>query len=128
MKSYISTSDIPALAHALSLLSVLLEIAPAKTYPAIESGYLKDIYLIAHSPLLAGSSLDSLLGFFSQLVQADSQIAPHVITSVTFPLANTSKGDASYGNVAKVIRVVVERHQGLAAGTIAEFSKALKVS
>lgn len=128
LKSYISTSDIPLLSHALTILALLLQLAPSKTYPAVESGYLPSIYTVAHSPLLTGTSLDSLLSFFARLVQADSEIATHVIPSLTIPLVKTSKGDASYSNVAKCIRVVVECHPGLAAGTTTEFSKALRVS
>lgn len=128
MKPYISINDISYLSHALSILALLLDLSPQLTYPAVESEFLKDVCLIAHSPLITGSSLDSLLLFFASLVQADSQIATHVIPNLTLPLANEKKSDTSYGNVAKCIGTIVRCHPSLAAGTIAEFSKALKVS
>ena len=128
MKPYITTNDISLLSHALSVIALLLRLSPSQTYPAVETEYLKDIYLIAHSPLLTGTSLDSLLSFFAALVQADTQIATHVIPNLTIPLQKTKKGDASFSNIAKCIGVIVKCHPSLAAGTTAEFSKALKVS
>lgn len=128
MKPYISTNDISLFSHALLILALLLDISPQLTYPAVESEFLKDIYNIAHSPLISGTSLESLLLFFASLVQADNQIATHVIPSLTLPLAKEKKADTSYSNVAKCIGTIVRCHHGLAAGTIAEFSKALRVS
>lgn len=127
MKPYISTQDISLLASALSILACLMQLSPPLTYPAVESEYLSDIYNIAHSPLVTGVSLDALLVFFAALVEADSQIATHVIPNLTIPLQKTNKNEASYSNVAKCIGTVVRSHTSLAAGTIAEFSKALKV-
>ncbi|KAI5120871.1 hypothetical protein M0805_008243 [Coniferiporia weirii] len=126
MKPYISTNDISLLSQALLILTLLLQLAPPLAYPAVESEYLKDICIIAHSPLLSGSSLDALLAFFASLVQADTEIATHVIPNLTLPLQHEKKSDASYANVAKCIGVIIRCHQSLAAGTIAEFSKALK--
>ena len=128
MKPYITTNDIALLSHALSVLSLLLQLAPEQTYPSVESVYLKDIYNIAHSPLLSGSSLDALLFFLARLVEADTEIATHVIPSLTIPLQKEKKGDASYANVAKCIGIIIRCHPSLAAGTIAEYSKALKVT
>lgn len=128
MKPYISTNDIALLSHALSVLALLLQVAPEQTYPAVETEYLKDIYNIAHSPLLSGASLDALLLFFARLVEADDEIATHVIPSLTIPLQKQKKGDASYSNIAKCIGIIVRCHPSLAAGTIAEFSRALKVT
>lgn len=126
MKPYITTNDISLLSHALSTIALLLYLSPSQTYPAVEAEYLKDIYIIAHSPLLSGSSLESLLSFFAALVKADTQIATHVIPNLTIPLQKTKKGDASFSNIAKCIGVIVRCHPSLAAGTTAEFSKALK--
>lgn len=126
MKPYISTNDIALLSHALSILALLLRLAPNETYPAVEAEYLKDIYTIAHSSLLSGVSLDALLLFLANLVEADTEIATHVIPSLTIPLQKEKKGDASYSNIAKCIGIIVRCHPSLAAGTIAEFSKALK--
>ncbi|KAF8217872.1 armadillo-type protein [Mycena galopus ATCC 62051] len=73
IKSYLSTSDIPLLSQTLSLLA-LLELAPATTFPEIESDLLPNVYCIVHSPLVSGAALDSLLSFCSALVNADNQI------------------------------------------------------
>ena len=126
MKPYISTQDISLLANALSILSCLMTLSPPLTYPAVEAEYLSDLYKIAHSPLLVGTSLDALLAFFAALVEADAQIATHVIPNLVIPVQKTAKGEASYANIAKCIGTVVKCHPSLAAGTIAEFSKALK--
>lgn len=128
MKLYVSTQDISLLASALSILACLMQISPPRTYPAVEAEYLSEIYSIAHSPLVTGASLDALLAFFAALVEADSQIATHVIPNLTIPLQKATKNDGSYGYVAKAIGTVVRCHTSLAAGTIAEFSKASKVS
>jgi cullin-associated NEDD8-dissociated protein 1 len=128
LKQYISLSDIPLLAYTLSILALLLEVVPQRAYPLIESDPLKNIYQIAHSPLITSHSLDTLLSFFAQLVRADGQISTHVIPSLTLPLQKLKRGDVSFVNVAKCIGIVVDCHHALAAGTIAEFSKALKVS
>jgi len=96
-------------------------------YPAVKSEYLSVIYSIAHSPLSTNVSLDALLVFSAALVEADSQIATHVIPNLTIPLQKTNESEANHGNVAKGIGTVVGRHTSLAAGTLSEFSKALRV-
>ena len=82
VKFCITTSDISVLSQALSLLAVLLELAPTTTFPAIEREVLGDIYPIAHSPLVSGVALGAFLAFFSALVQADLRIATHVVPNV----------------------------------------------
>lgn len=128
LKHYVSTNDISLLAHALTTLALLLQLSPQKTFPAVEAVYLKDIYVIAHSPLITGSALDSLLQFFSALVDADEQIASHVIPNLVIALQNKSKSEASYSNIAKCIGAVVKSQQAMAAGTVAEFAKHFRVS
>ncbi|KAI5986283.1 ARM repeat-containing protein [Pisolithus marmoratus] len=118
IKVYISTSDISVLSQALSILALLLELAPETSFPPIERELLANIYPIAHSPLVSGAALDALLSFFSALVTADDQIATH---------KSSGKGDANPMNVAKCIGEVVRSQQGVAAGTIAEYSKYIKV-
>ncbi len=71
--------------------------------------------------------LGGFVDFLSALVQADAQIATHVIPNLVIPLQKEKKADLSYMNVAKCVGIIIKCHQGLAAGTIAEFSKALKV-
>jgi cullin-associated NEDD8-dissociated protein 1 len=127
IRTYISTSDIVLLSHSLTLVAILLELSPSTTFPAVERDLLPGIYVIAHSPLVSGAALDSTLAFFSALVQADQQIATHVVPNLTKSLQNAPKNEASFANVAKCIAQVVKSAQGVAAGTIAEFSKYIKV-
>jgi cullin-associated NEDD8-dissociated protein 1 len=79
IKSYLSANDIPLLSQALSLLALLLELAPTTTFPEIESDLLPDVYRIAYSPLVSGAALDSLLSFCAALVNADNQIVTHLV-------------------------------------------------
>lgn len=106
---------------------MLLDLSPSATFPEVERELLDDIYQIAHSPLVSGAALDSVLAFFSSLVQADDQIATHVVPNLAFSGERASKSDANLSNVAKCIGQVVQTAQGVAAGTIAEYSKHIKV-
>ena len=115
------------LSQALSILALLLELSPSITFPVVEKELLADIYQIAHSPLVSGAALDSLLAFFSALVQADRQIATHVVPNLVIGVERSPKAEANPTNVAKCIGQVVRSSQGVAAGTIAEYSKAVKV-
>ena len=127
LRSYISTSDISLLAAALDIVSLLLELAPATTFPEVEHDLLQDIYSVAHSPLISGAPFDSVLGFFSALVQADMQIATHVVPNLVISIDKAQKSEASQANVARCIGQVVKCQQTVAAGTIAEFAKHLRV-
>ncbi|KDR68751.1 hypothetical protein GALMADRAFT_256581 [Galerina marginata CBS 339.88] len=126
VKTYISTSDISLLSQALSNLALLLELSPTITFPEVENDLLKDIYEVAHSPLVSGVALDSLFRFFAALVQADGQIATHVVPNLVKSSESAAKGDNSPSNVAKCIGEVVKSQLAIAAGTIAEYSKYLK--
>ncbi|KAF9229840.1 TIP120-domain-containing protein [Gyrodon lividus] len=126
IKLYVGTSDISLLSQALSILALLLELSPSISFPEIEKELLSDIYQIAHSPLVSGAALDSFLAFFSALVQADRQIATHVVPNLVIAVEKSSKTEANPSNVAKCIGQVVRSSQGVAAGTIAEYSKAVK--
>ena len=81
IKTYVSVSDISLLSQALIILARLLELSSMNTFPDIERDLLADVYDIAHSPLVYGVTLDSILAFFA-LVQADRQIATHVVLSL----------------------------------------------
>ncbi|KAI6142115.1 armadillo-type protein [Pisolithus tinctorius] len=129
IKVYIGTSDISVLSQALSILALLLELAPRTSFPPIERDLLSDIYPIAHSPLVSGAALDALLSFFSALVEADDQIATHVVPGLVIAVQKSGgKGDVNSMNVAKCVGEVVRSQQGVAAGTIAEYSKYIKKS
>jgi len=127
IKAYISTSDISLLSQALSTLALLLELSPSVTFPQVESGLLNDIYNIAHSPLVAGVALDSLFRFFSALVLADNQISTHVVPNLVISSEKAAKAENSPSNVAKCIGHIVGSQLSIAAGTIAEYAKHLKV-
>ena len=126
IKVYISTSDISLLAQALNTLALLLELSPALTFPEVEHSLLNDIYNVTHSPLVSGVALESLFRFYGSLVQADNQIATHVVPSLVISAEKVAKADSSSSNVAKCIAQVIKSQQGVAAGTIAEYSKNIK--
>ncbi|KAF5361703.1 hypothetical protein D9758_007269 [Tetrapyrgos nigripes] len=142
IKPYLTITDISLLSQALTTLSILLEVAPSTTFPEVEKNasyrYLQP--------------LESLLHFYDALVSADQQIATHVVPSLVLAADKTAKGAGTGGlsgsgsassagagakgsltnvassNVAKCIAQVVKSAQGVAAGTIAEYSKNLKGS
>lgn len=126
LKSYVSTTDISLQSQALSLFALLLQLSPKSTFPEVEREVLEDVYNIAYSPHTSGAALDSVLAFFGALVEADFQIATHVVSSLTRGTPEKAK-EVSYPNVAKCVAQVVKSYQALAAGVIAEFSKTLKV-
>lgn len=107
---------------------MLLDLSPSATFPEVERELLSDIYQIVHSPLVSGAALDSVLSFFSSLVQADNQIATHVVPNLALSAEKANMSDANLANVAKAIGQVVQSAQGVAAGTIAVYSKHIKVS
>jgi len=127
VKPYISTAEIFLLSQALDLLAVLLNIAPAITFPVIEKTLLPELYQITHSPVVSAAALDSLLIFIDALVNADVQIATHLVPNIVLAAEKAPKADSSPATAAKCIAQVVKSHQGVAAGTIAEYSKNVKV-
>jgi cullin-associated NEDD8-dissociated protein 1 len=127
LKPYISTSEISLLAAALNIVALLLELAPASTFPEVEHDLLQDIYAVSHSSLISGAPFDSVLEFFAALVQADMQIATHVVPNLVISIDKAPKTETSQANVARCIGQVVKCQQTVAAGTIAEFAKHLKV-
>ena len=127
LKPYISTSDVTLLSLSLSLLALLLQLSPSITFPEVERETLANIYVVAQSPLLSGSALDSMLSFFAALVEADGQIATHVVPSLVKMSLTMNPSDVSQANVAKCVAQVVKSHSAVAAGVIAEYSKNIKV-
>ncbi|CAL1696941.1 unnamed protein product [Somion occarium] len=126
LKPFISTSDISLLAQALSIIALLLELSPVVTFPEVEREVLQDIYAIAHSPLVSGVPFDSVLAFFAALVEADMQIATHIVPNLVISIERDVKNPVSQANVAKCVGQVVKSQHTIAAGTIAEFSKHLR--
>lgn len=127
LRPYISTSDIPLLAQAVAITALLLRLAPSVTFPLVERAFLKDVSAISCSPLASGVALESLLSFYGSLVEADMQIASHVIPNLVAVADKAPKSEVSYSNVAKCVAEVVKNQQGIAAGTISEFTRHLKV-
>ncbi|KAL1752017.1 armadillo-type protein [Schizophyllum commune] len=123
VKGFVSLSDIALLSQSLNLIASLLEVAPATAFPEVEKTVLGQVYNLAYSPLLAGSSLDAVLIFISALVSADKQISPHVIPGLAIAADKAPKGEVSAANVARCIAQVVQADLGVAAGTIAEYAK-----
>jgi cullin-associated NEDD8-dissociated protein 1 len=127
LEPYLTTADIALLSQALTTLTILLQCSPTSSFPEVEREVLHDIYPLAHSPLVSGACLDALLGFFGALVEADSQIASHVVPGLVSSLSKAKKAEAVPGNVAKVVSRVVRSQKAVAAGMIVEFSRSLKV-
>jgi cullin-associated NEDD8-dissociated protein 1 len=115
------------LAHAAAILTLLLQLSPSSVFPEIERDILKDVYVVSASPLVSGAALEAILGLFGALVEADNQIAPHVVPNLRINAEKATEGEVSQANVAKCIAQVVKSQQAIAAGTIAEFSKNIKV-
>jgi len=128
IKTYISTTDISLLSQAMSTLSLLLELAPSVTFPEVEHDLLNDIYNVTHSPLISGFALESLFRFYSSLVQADNQIATHVVPNLVISAEKAPRAESSPANVAKCVAKVVKSQLAVAAGTIAEYAKHLRPS
>jgi len=127
VKGYLSTADFSLLSQSLNIVALLLELSPASTFPEVERSLLPDLYIIAYSPSISGAALESLFGFFTVLVQADNQIASHVILNLVSAVEKASKTDASPANVARCVAATVKSQQGIAAGVIAEYSKHFQV-
>lgn len=123
VKPFIGTADISLLSQALTVLAVLLQLTPTTSFPEIERSLLTNIYAISHSALVSGAALDSLLNFYGALVQADNQIAAHVVPNLVINVEKAPKAEASPANVARCIAQVVKSQNGIAAGVIAEYSK-----
>ena len=128
LKLYITTADVALLGSAMDITALLLELAPKAAFAEVERDVLPDAYGIAYSPLLAGAPFESLLAFFAALVVADMQIATHVVPNLVAAVENAPKNEASLTNVAKCVGQVVKSQRAVAAGTIAEFRKHLRVS
>jgi len=126
LKLYVSTTDISLQSKALSLFVLLLQLSPKSTFLEVECEVLEDVYGIAYSPLTSDATLDLALTFFGALVEADFQIAMHVVSLLTRGTLKKPK-DVLYPNIVKCVAQVVKRNHALAAGVIAEFSKNLKV-
>jgi cullin-associated NEDD8-dissociated protein 1 len=96
-------------------------------FPLVERDFLKDVTAISCSPLASGVALESLLSFYASLVEADMQIASHVIPNLVSVVEKAPKSEVSYPNVAKCVAEVVKNQRGIAAGTISEFTRHLRV-
>jgi cullin-associated NEDD8-dissociated protein 1 len=126
LKQYLVTTDITVLSEALLTLSGLLRYYPKVSYPLVENQVLPAAYQLACSPLVTGPALESILQFFGTLVEADGQIANHVIPGLIKNMDELGS-DASPSNISKCLAKTVSVQMGIAAGTIAEFTKYIKV-
>ena len=126
LKQYLVITDITVLSEALLTLSALLKYYPKVSYPLVENQVLLATYQLACSPLVTGPALESILQFFGTLVEADGQIANHVIPGLIKSMDELGS-DASPSNISKCLAKIVSVQMGIAAGTIAEFTKYIKV-
>ena len=126
LKQYLVITDITVLSAALLTLSELLKYYPKVSYSPVESQVLPATYQLACSPLVTGPALESILQFFGTLVEADGQIANHVIPGLMKNMDELGS-DTSPSNVSKCLAKIVSVQMRIAAGTIAEFTKYIKV-
>ncbi len=127
LQDYFSLQDLVLLTQALNTGSVLLTLAPKETFPLVEKSLLQPVYQLAHSPLVSGSALEALTNFYCALVVADPEIATRVVPGLVAAIEKHERAEASPENVSKCISAVVRGSPAIAAGVIAEFSKAIKV-
>lgn len=123
---YLTSSDPTLLLHTLTLLTFLLRSWPKNWFPAIEHKILPKTYPLATESLLT-SSLDALRGFFYALASADEQIASHLVGGLKIAFDKSGGGVGIAGNVSKCLGAVVRAQRPIAAGTINEFAKHIKV-
>lgn len=126
LKHYLTIADITVLSQALHTLAILLRSYPHVTYPIVESQIVPIISGLVCSPLVSGAALSSTEEFFGTLVTVDNQIASHIIPNLITSLDRAGR-EGSPANVSKCIAQVVRNAMGIAAGTIAEFTKHVKV-
>jgi cullin-associated NEDD8-dissociated protein 1 len=127
IRVFVTPQDTSLLPHALGAIAVLLRRQPAGTFPEVERTVLGAVYPLAVSSAVSGPALDGVLAFFSALIEADPDIATRVVPSLTTAYEATPKGEGSPLNVARALAQVVKSHSGVAAATIAQFSKHVKV-
>lgn len=124
---YLAVDELSHFTNSLAVITLLLQMAPRAAYPVAESDILPIIYKYAVSQLPAGL-LESIVEFLKALVAADSPIANRLIPGLTISLEKASAGAASPLNASRCIGAVVRCEMGLAAATVNEFAKSLKVS
>lgn len=107
-------------------MSLLLKVYPRVSYPIVEKQILGVISGLVCSPLVTGAALNSTEEFYGTLVAVDNQIASHVIPNLVLALDRAGR-EGSAANVSKCIAGVVRCAISIAAGTIAEFTKHVKV-
>jgi cullin-associated NEDD8-dissociated protein 1 len=127
IKPFITLQDTSLLSQALSVPVALLRRQPATAFPVVEKDLLGDLYPLAISQLVTGPALDAILAFFAALIEADPEIATRVIPNLTGAYERAGKGEASPGNVARCLAQVVKSYSGVAAATISQFAKQVKV-
>ncbi|KAG8804388.1 hypothetical protein FRC16_008910 [Serendipita sp. 398] len=126
LKQYLTIADITVLSQALTTLSLLLEKYSKVTYPIVETQVVGLVSSLACSSLVSGAALSSTEDFYGTLVTVDNQIASHIIPSLMTSLDRAGR-EGSASNVSKCVARVVKCAMGIAAGTIAEFHKHIKV-
>ncbi|KAF7300230.1 Cullin-associated nedd8-dissociated protein 1 [Mycena kentingensis (nom. inval.)] len=82
------------IALALSLLALLLELAPKTTFPGIESDLLPEVHRIAHLPLVSGVAINSLLSFIAALINADDQIGTYLVPNLVIAVEKAPTADS----------------------------------
>jgi len=124
---YFAIEELSHFTNSLTIITLMLQMAPRDAYQIAEAEILPIIYRCAVSHLPTGLLLDSVVEFLGSLVAADPPIANRLIPGLTASLEKTTPNSASPLNASRCIGAVVRSEMGLAAATVNDFAKSLKV-
>jgi hypothetical protein len=124
---YLAIEELSHFTNSLTVVTLMLQLAPHDAYPVAEAEILPIIYRCAVSHLPTGLLLDSVVEFFGSLVAADPPIANRLLPGLTAALEQTTPNNASPLNASRCIGAIVRCEMGLAAATVKDFAKSIKV-
>ena len=127
---YLTLTELSHFTNSISVITQMLRTSPPEVYGLVEKDILPLIYPSVVSTTVTATLLDALLDFFTALVQADSQIASRLVAGFTVSLdqISVSAGSTPAINTSKCIAVAIRSEPSLAAGTILDFARSLKVT
>lgn len=123
---YLAVEEVSHFTNTLAVITLLLQLAPKDTFPIAESDILPLVYKCAVGQL-PSALLESVVAFLSSLVTADPPIANRLIPGITSSLEKSPAALASPLNASRCIGAIIRCEMGLAAATVSDFAKSLKV-
>lgn len=124
---YLAVQEVSHFTNSLAVINLMLRMAPQEVYQVAEADVLPVIYKCAVSHLPSGTLLDSIIDFFGSLVVADPPIATRLILGLTTSLEKAPAGSASPLNASRCIGGIVQSDMSLAAATVNDVAKSIKV-